>query len=140
MRLVDDTVEASVRQVKAFVHAYLAQRLAEARLQVEGYGQRYADAMLAALDTQQRGARRACQSWLLFRCCQLCAGLPPCSPRWTRSSAVRVLLLARPFWCYQLCEACLSLLGAVSSAELACLFLDAVSSAGIPLFLLQAQS
>ena len=31
MKLVDDTVEASVRHVRAFVHQYLSARLAEAR-------------------------------------------------------------------------------------------------------------
>ena len=55
IRLVDATVDTSVRHVRAFVRRYLAARLAEARAQIEGYGQRYADAMLAALDTHKQG-------------------------------------------------------------------------------------
>ena len=55
MKLVDDTVEASVRHVRAFVHQYLSARLAEARAQIEQYGSRYAEAMLHALDTSKQG-------------------------------------------------------------------------------------
>ena len=56
MKLVDDTVEASVRHVRAFVHQYLSARLAEARAQIEQYGNRYTEAMLHALDTSKQGA------------------------------------------------------------------------------------
>lgn len=56
MKLVDDTVETSVKHVRAFVHQYLAARLVEARSQIEEYGQRYAEAMLNALDTSKKGA------------------------------------------------------------------------------------
>ena len=56
MKLVDDTVEASVRHVRTFVHQYLSARLAEARAQIEQYGSRYAEAMLHALDTSKQGA------------------------------------------------------------------------------------
>ena len=55
MKLVDDTVEASVRHVRAFVHQYLSARLAEARAQIEQYGNRYTEAMLHALDTSKQG-------------------------------------------------------------------------------------
>ena len=57
MRLVDETVETSVKGVREFVHAILAQRLGQARGAIQEYGQRYAEAMLAALDTHQQGAR-----------------------------------------------------------------------------------
>ncbi len=56
MKLVDDTVETSVKHVRAFVHQYLAARLVEARSQIVEYGQRYTDAMLNALDTSKKGA------------------------------------------------------------------------------------
>ncbi|CAL8468472.1 g8012 [Coccomyxa elongata] len=61
MKLVDDTVETSVRHVRSFVHQYLAARLVEARSAIEDYGQRYAEAMLSALDTSKKGeeARQA---------------------------------------------------------------------------------
>ena len=56
MRLVDETVETSVAHVRGFVHAILAQRLGQARAAIQEYGQRYAEAMLAALDTHKQGA------------------------------------------------------------------------------------
>ncbi len=55
MKLVDNTVETSVRHVRSFVHQYLAARLVEARSAIEDYGQRYAEAMLSALDTSKKG-------------------------------------------------------------------------------------
>ena len=55
MKLVDDTVETSVKHVRSFVHQYLAARLVEARSAIEDYGQRYAEAMLSALDTSKKG-------------------------------------------------------------------------------------
>ena len=66
MKLVDDTVEASVRHVRAFVHQYLSARLAEARAQIEQYGTRYPEAMLHALDTSKQGAAVCshAQCWL----------------------------------------------------------------------------
>lgn len=56
MKLVEDTVEASVKHVRTFVHQYLSARLGEARSQIEQYGNRYAEAMLHALETSKQGA------------------------------------------------------------------------------------
>ena len=56
MKLVEDTVSASLRHVRSFVHQYLSARLAEARAQIEQYGSRYTEAMLHALDTSKQGA------------------------------------------------------------------------------------
>ena len=56
MRLVDETVETSVKHVREFVHAILAQRLSQARVAIQDYGQRYTEAMLHALDTHKQGA------------------------------------------------------------------------------------
>ena len=59
MKLVDDTVEVSVKHVRAFVHQYLSARLDEARSQIEQYGGRYTDAMLHAMETSKQGAASA---------------------------------------------------------------------------------
>ena len=56
MKLVDSTVEVSVKHVRAFVHQYLSARLNEARSQIEQYGTRYTEAMLHALETSKQGA------------------------------------------------------------------------------------
>ncbi len=56
MRLVETTVATSVAHVRDFVRRYLEQRLADARGRIGGYGSRYANAMLAALDTSRSGA------------------------------------------------------------------------------------
>lgn len=65
MKLVDDTVETSVKHVRAFVHQYLSARLVEARSSIEEYGQRYAEAMLSALDTSKKGEQPTCVQTLL---------------------------------------------------------------------------
>ena len=59
MKLVDSTVEVSVKHVRAFVHQYLSARLNEARSQIEQYGTRYTEAMLHALETSKQGAASA---------------------------------------------------------------------------------
>ena len=59
MKLVDDTVEVSVKHVRAFVHQYLSVRLDEARSQIEQYGGRYTEAMLHAMETSKQGAAPA---------------------------------------------------------------------------------
>ena len=59
MKLVDDTVEVSVKHVRAFVHQYLSARLNEARSQIEQYGSRYTEAMLHALETSKQGTAPA---------------------------------------------------------------------------------
>lgn len=59
MRLVDETVSASVGHVRTFVHALVATRLAQARSAIKDYGQRYAEAMLGALDTHKQGGAAA---------------------------------------------------------------------------------
>ena len=56
MRLVETTVATSVAHVRDFVRRYLEQRLADARGRIGAYGSRYANAMLAALDTSRSGA------------------------------------------------------------------------------------
>jgi hypothetical protein len=55
MKLVDATVENSVKHVRTFVHQYLAARLEEAREQIYDYGQRYTEAVLNALETSKQG-------------------------------------------------------------------------------------
>ena len=56
MKLVDETVEHSVKHVRTFVHQYLSARLNDARSQIEQYGSRYTEAMLHALETSKQGA------------------------------------------------------------------------------------
>ena len=67
MKLVDTTVEHSVKHVRAFVHQYLESRLNEARSQIEQYGSRYTEAMLHALETSKQGAAAAS----ILTCCRV---------------------------------------------------------------------
>ena len=53
--LVDGTVEASVKYVREYVHAYLSDMLEEARSQIHSYGQSFSATMQAALITRQQG-------------------------------------------------------------------------------------
>lgn len=57
--LVDGTIEASVKYVRDYVHAYLSDMLEEARGQIHSYGQSFSTTMQAALYTRQQG-------WSLF--------------------------------------------------------------------------
>jgi len=73
MKLVDDTVEVSVKHVRTFVHQYLSARLDEARSQIEQYGRRYTDAMLRAMATSKQGA--AAPSYTYDQCAAACIGI-----------------------------------------------------------------
>ena len=53
--LVDGTIEASVKYVREYVHAYLSDMLEEAHGQIQSYGQSFNTTMLAALSTRQQG-------------------------------------------------------------------------------------
>lgn len=53
--LVDGTIEASVKYVREYVHAYLSDMLEEARGQIQNYGQSFNTTMVAALKTRQQG-------------------------------------------------------------------------------------
>ena len=66
MKLVDETVEHSVKHVRTFVHQYLSSRLDDARSQIEQYGSRYTEAMLHALETSKQGDALA----TMLACCQ----------------------------------------------------------------------
>ena len=57
--LVDGTIEASVKYVREYVHAYLSDMLEEARGQIHSYGQSFSTTIQAALSTRQQG-------WSLF--------------------------------------------------------------------------
>ena len=74
MKLVDDTVEVSVKHVRTFVHKYLSARLDEARSQIEQYGRRYTDAMLRAMATSKQGAA-APRSHTYDQCAAACIGI-----------------------------------------------------------------
>lgn len=67
MKLVDETVEVSVKHVRAFVHQYLSARLNEARGQIEQYGSRYTEAMLHAMETSKQGTAPATSISVLCR-------------------------------------------------------------------------
>lgn len=60
--LVDGTIEASVKYVREYVHAYLSDMLEEARGQIHSYGQSFTATMQAALTTSQQGQSLACLS------------------------------------------------------------------------------
>ena len=53
--LVDGTIEASVKYVREYVHAYLSDMLEEARGQIHSYGHSFSTTMQAALSTRQQG-------------------------------------------------------------------------------------
>ena len=53
--LVDGTIEASVKYVREYVHAYLSDMLEEAHGRIQSYGQSFNVTMLAALNTRQQG-------------------------------------------------------------------------------------
>ncbi|DBA79311.1 TPA: hypothetical protein ACH3X2_007790 [Trebouxia sp. C0005] len=53
--LVDGTVEASIKYVREYVHAYLSDMLEDARGQIQDYGQSFNTTMVAALHTRQQG-------------------------------------------------------------------------------------
>ena len=53
--LVDGTIDASVKYVREYVHAYLSDMLEEARGQIHSYGQSFSATMQAALTTRQQG-------------------------------------------------------------------------------------
>ena len=53
--LVDETIEASVKYVREYVHAYLSDMLEEARGQIHSYGQSFSTTMRAALSIRQQG-------------------------------------------------------------------------------------
>ena len=74
MKLVDDTVEGSVKHVRTFVHQYLSARPADAPSQIEQYGRRYTDAMLRAMATSKQGAA-APRSYTYDQCAAACIGI-----------------------------------------------------------------
>ena len=55
---MDGTIEASVKYVREYVHAYLNDVLEDARGQIETYGQSFNATMQAALHTRQQGVLR----------------------------------------------------------------------------------
>ncbi len=65
--LVDGTVEASIKYVREYVHAYLSDMLEDARGQIQEYGQSFSTTMVAALHTRQQGGPSYIQLMLLFR-------------------------------------------------------------------------
>ena len=68
--LVDGTIEASVKYVREYVHAYLSDMLEEARGNIHSYGQSFGTTMQAALSTKQQG-------WSLFGLRVVCSLLLP---------------------------------------------------------------
>ena len=65
--LVDGTVEASIKYVREYVHAYLSDMLEDARGQIQEYGQSFNTTMVAALHTRQQGGPSYIQLMLLFQ-------------------------------------------------------------------------
>ncbi len=59
--LVDGTVEASIKYVREYVHAYLSDMLEDARGQIQEYGQSFNTTMVAALHTRQQGGHTCIQ-------------------------------------------------------------------------------
>ena len=52
---MDGTIEASVKYVREYVHAYLSDVLEDARGKIQTYGQSFNATMVAALQTRQQG-------------------------------------------------------------------------------------
>ena len=65
--LVDGTVEASIKYVREYVHAYLSDMLEDARGQIQEYGQSFNTTMVVVLHTRQQGGPSYIQLMLLFR-------------------------------------------------------------------------
>ncbi|KAK9830273.1 hypothetical protein WJX72_010744 [[Myrmecia] bisecta] len=53
--MVDQTVDNSIKHVRAFVRQYLSCQVGEARARIEDYGERYTAAMLAVVGTSRQG-------------------------------------------------------------------------------------
>lgn len=60
IRLVDATVESSVKYVREYVHAYLSDTLSEARGRIQEYADSFSNTMQAALATRQQGRLLVC--------------------------------------------------------------------------------
>lgn len=52
--LVNDTVETSVKSVRAYVHHYLADKIETARARISAYGKSYASVMRGAVEMKSR--------------------------------------------------------------------------------------
>lgn len=84
LALVDSTVEASVRYVREYVHAYLTDTLKEARGRIQEYADSFSHTMQAALATQEQGALCSrpvlayctCSALAVLLLCVLLIGVP----------------------------------------------------------------
>lgn len=57
MSLINQTVEASVRSVRAFVQQYMSLALEQARASITTYAERFTHAMIIALTTSEKGEK-----------------------------------------------------------------------------------
>lgn len=57
MSLINQTVEASVRSVRAFVQQYMSRALEQARASITTYAERFTHAMIIALTTSEKGEK-----------------------------------------------------------------------------------